>query len=609
MSDYQLNEIRRLSYIIQDKLISADSFDEGYDNILRYINENNIIISCIFDNRINQELNISHYEWRSEKPPLNWYSLCLTCYFIFKIMPFDKLILLMKSANYYGNYRLVIDIFKNDKKIRQPVKDQCRYYKEVAKAYKNMGRFEDSRIIYREILDLTFQEHKNTYHSYYLMLYAKLCNDYQQRQALYIGLHKIAYSRIRQHNKRCNINKRFDNWEYISKDSYAKSIFFEDRELSTKYYNELLSCDVISQDSLIRIKSHFYELSILRIIKGGCFSMSDTEMVLLNYNNYKTLLDDIKVRDNDRASNVRNIQYLRLSRSIIEWARVNNIAVGTEFNDLMRGEAIALSKLISNSSNRYNDWKTSVYAMMEIPYWLHITTNHEKNDDEYEESIECLNKAKNILTCKYKSYLSEAYYDVLTLLAENYINIKDWGNASNAYKEIYEYSKIIFNIVKQDEMLIDIALKGESIKHLNSVNILPEFKTLNYSELNEIKKRLAIDYKYLCDRILFMSDRLYSLRMAQIAYSTQKTVQTTTSFKYHALSEELRKLSDETNHLPIINERIKKFNTFLKRWSKEEQYIYEILEIDLKKELSLAIKENLTIEPNKIIIPKLIDLP
>jgi hypothetical protein len=594
-----MKEMMELSLQIEIIFKRCSSYSEGYKEIKEHVNKLCVEKIHVSDTLVKSRLIATYNNWKNEKPPLGWYCLCLSYYFYCDDLPVDVLIMLMRASNYYGNYEHVEEIYNSESVEKLDIKRRSEYLKQVAKAFKNMGMFVESQRVYREILGITSGKYRNTYHTYYLMLYAKLCNDYQQRQAFYIALHKISYDRIKKYNDEKRVSGIPKVWEYISKDSYAKSIFNEDSVLSMILYGDLLSLGDIKIDSLVRIKAHYYELKIISLISKGKDEY-EYGKVLQYYADFKEIFNDLRESDNVRANNVRQIQYLRITRLIINYlGGIKDLKLPAGIDDLLNGEAMSLANYVYASSKFFNDWKTCVYAKVEMSFWGDMCG---ESGGEYliAERIVHLENAKVILAEKYKAHLSGIYYDVLFGLAENYIKIRDWANASNAYKEIYEYSKNLIKVVEHDEQMVDMVINIKYDDRDKNKCIDPEFWTLNNREINEIKKRLSVDYKYLLDRMIFVSDRLYSLGMAQAANTAQKTMELSRSFKYHSLSERLRKLLIDTVNNPEVYGKIMAFDDDLKKWKNEEINMFEIRDIDVKKELIRAIDEYLTVDADRI---------
>ena len=199
------------------------------------------------------------YVWKSERPPLTWYAAALAAMHLQMNFSPELACDLAKACNYYGDF----DISK--KMARYALKKLPSNYnrihfeaiKQLSKAYKNEGNFEESRIVLREAISKYKTQNDSTYLAYIYLLFAKLCNDYQQRQGWYQEFHKIAKEKM---NRSPEASEK---WKILCEESYGKACFESNPEESIKICSRLILNSTASDDSYIRRKAHLLEAKIL----------------------------------------------------------------------------------------------------------------------------------------------------------------------------------------------------------------------------------------------------------------------------------------------------------------------------------------------------------
>ena len=545
------------------------------------------------EEEIESLLNPIHYGWLFEKPPINWYATCLAIYFHRYPISISSRCRLMRAANYYGDSELVAELaYDKPLEAMQNIKTiSYELDKQKAKGFKNVGDFANARKVYLDVIEKAIRDGAKDYLAYFLMLYAKLCDDYQQRQAWYFALHKIAHDRLK------NIpgsDSRLKRWQEISAESLARLNFSRDPEGSEKLFSKLMKEHNKIDDGYVRMHAHYYYNRILYRIN----SIETNELRILekDLNFFAETIGYAKYLHNVRAVNVRQAQLIMLSRKIEQWRRIKGITTQIPLiRDLVEGEAFVILDVVIDGANSLSDWKTAAFAAYEKAAWTRLElfdSSHIRKRKLYELIVSHLDTARLILS-KPKDLLSRIYHDVLLGLSETHLEMGNLSDASHYYRVAYEHCKHLSISVEEDEKNL---IKADRILDNNNEpadSVSPELRDLTKAELGNLFQEFRIDYKVLLSRMIDIGERLQLLQMEQIATTMAKSIKLSSHFRYHDLAMNLKHLKESAKELPEIFQGLEDFENQLKDWSCSEHSMFEIRKMDLKNEIRLSVKNAL----------------
>ncbi|MBL0702047.1 MAG: ATP-binding protein [Desulfosarcina sp.] len=545
----------------------------------------------------------SRYNWIHEKPPLTWYAAVNTAYI--QGMNFSPELMCMYAAasNYYGDFEraqqlssCALELLSNDYN-----SIHFEATKQLAKALKNNGDFDKSQLVLREAFCSFSNQEEQGYIAYLYMLYAKLCNDYQQREGWYQSFHFIANTRI--------LNSKFPpaKWIEICNESFAKSNFNNDPRNSLKIYSQIVSRTKKKNDSYVRQKAHLYEATIVNSILNQHEQKND---LIDFFNNelekYWNLIGIAEKLGNIKAVCVRQAHFLRLARKVELWRQSyqgtgnDKIAIIT---DLVNGEAIRLISSATNIAFTINDWRTQAVLKYEKGMWLSYiipasgTIEMFKRDKLAEE---CFVEGLSILK-KPKYTLAFLYYLVLMELGKVNINKQNWSQARSYFKECYQHCKHLIHTLQLDEESLQRSRRTECV----SCNMI-ELCMLKTRERERVNRALMKDYKVLTSRSMWIAEQLSELSFEQITKWTANFYSTSWRSRHHNLTGKLRKIKAENSNHPSLVHSLDEIEGLVNKWSAEDIGHLRVNTIDLINEVKTIIETSIFVRDFKdqIIIKK-----
>ena len=265
------------------------------------------------------------FNWINERPPLAWYSAANAA--VDHQMNFtpELACILARASNYYGDFERAkkMSSFALERLSNNYNRVHFEATKQLAKSLKNDGDFDKSQMVLRKAFYNYNDKQEFGYIAYLYMLFAKLCNDYQQRQGWYQAFHRIAKERI------ANSLSAPDKWKKICDESFAKSNFVSNPQESIKIYSRLATSSTLKDDSYVRRMAHLHEARILNALK---YSKEKKGINLIEYfhnelEKYWNLIAIAEGLGNIKAVCVRKAHMLRLARKVELWRR--SILFGT----------------------------------------------------------------------------------------------------------------------------------------------------------------------------------------------------------------------------------------------------------------------------------------
>ncbi len=563
--------------------------------------ENNIDVISKQDNRLPASfttdlLKKCNYDWLHEKPPLTWYAAVNTAYI--QKMNFSPELLCWYAAasNYYGDFERAQQVASCALELLSDDYNRVHFeaMKQLAKALKNNGDFDKSQVVLRQAFCNFKNQDKHGYIAYLYMLYAKLCNDYQQREGWYQAFHYIA-------NDRISKNKSSPTkWVEICSESFAKSNFDNDPEASLKIYSEIVAQENCENDSYVRQKAHLYEATIINAIKNpNSIKDNPIDFFTSELEKYWNLINIAEDLGNIKAVCVRQTHFLRLARKVELWRRSNQETKDNEvaiIADLKNGEAIRIISSASNIAFTINDWRTQAVLQYEKGMWLNyivpacgsvkISKRNKLAEKCFIESLAILKKPKYTL-----AFL---YYLVLMELGKKNINKKNWSQARSYFKECYRHCKRLVYTLQFDEESLQRCKRHE----MGNCNMI-ELNMLTINEQNIISQALMKDYKVLTSRSMWIAEQLSELSFEQITKWTASFYSTSWRSRHHNLTGKLRKIKEENSKHDFLVESLYEIEELVNKWSAEDIGHLKLNTFDLINEVKNIVETSIFVRDFK----------
>ena len=522
------------------------------------------------------------FAWVNERPPLNWYAAALSALNLEMNFSAVSACELAKASNYYGDFELSKKMSMYAKEKACNSKDEIFFQstKQLSKAYKNEGDFENSRVILRR----AFSEFSNNDESgkiaYLYLLFAKLCNDYQQKQGWHEEFHKIAFERM---------EKSLDapeKWKEISAESYAKSISDTNINEANEIYSKLLNNSSMNSDIYVRRASHLCEINILNNLKYS--NNTEPNKLLLSFEKHLEecwrIINISEKLGNYKAEIVRKGHLLRLVRKIELWRRSIPALKETQIDiidDFILGEAMAVADHALKIAYVLNDWRSTATLEFEKGMWLkyiisgtsHLDLNscQLKAIDHFHRALSTLKKPKQTLTFLYHLVLME--------LGTSYAINREWYNAAQVLKECYQHCKQLVNNLHADEKLVQHYPTGNS-----SDFELAELSLLTKVERDKLSKALIEDYKVLTSRLMKVGEQLSDISLEQITKWTAHLYSTSWRSRHHNLISLINNYRDKISDNSDILNDLNNIYLLVKQWAKEDSEFLKYSSFDIIRE-------------------------
>ncbi|MBF0294767.1 MAG: HAMP domain-containing histidine kinase [Magnetococcales bacterium] len=480
---------------------------------------------------------------------LSWLSEAITTISLCHFLPLKYLTQICNVMDYYGLFFLSIEIAeKHVDQFSIGTEERFQLLKIIAKSYKNDSKFEEARKWYRQAIQEAHDCGNKFYIDYFLLLFAKLCNDFQQRQGWYITYHKIAYQRFAKNAKFEKKPDPFNTWRSICVDSYSKALYNYFPKIAERNFRQLLNDPDLPASRESRIKSHLYSC---RIIKQIMTDRSLNEAVIYkNLSNFKKVVDSLRPEWNRLAYSVRLVQYFELVRNVAD--KLYNKNKGTIYNDF-QGWLFPYchSDLLEayQSSELLSDWKTSSRISYEIAKYYQILIKLSCVNDQallvsyYKKIRESLVVCINILDKKSEK-LPDLYVSALLDLADLEHKSNDYTSSANYCLKAYDFVKKLSLGVQNDESSLEKAMSRFETE------VPSEFSVLTLSEKKALLESLRQDYRVLLQRMLLIAEKLHDIQKDRIA----KDFNNFASSLYNHLG--LHTLSNIVTSVDILSNRL-----------------------------------------------------
>lgn len=515
-----------------------------------------------------------------ERPPLDYYCRLLTVFGLGLPLAFDSAWALMKAANYYGDSQLVLDLATRLRP--DPADDRVfSVLKETAKAHKNSGGFTEAQQCYRDALSFCEKGRDDTVIAYFLMLFAKLCNDYQQKLGWHLALHEIALRRLERAAEdgavaagRLAAEKRA-RWLQICRDSYAKAVYRERPNEAEDLFHQVLSLPWLGEELRLRIEARHIEARMLHLYTGSERQSRDLMQEADGYlRRFREIRDRLIECGNIRASTVRRVQFLKLTREALAWSEALGGEIPTAV-ELGSGGAAMEASSAREAALDLSDTKTAALASIEIAMWNDFDSKRRRSgrtgDVVPATVIEQLEAARSILEDgSLRDY--EVYPAILESLGSAHARMRNWSAATEAYELALARCEAAIESVEEDDRSLRAVLAREGPRE-------HELEHFADAELQLVLDRLRLDYRVLLIRMRDLGRSLRSTHVVHMAEAVRRQI-SLSNFRYH----EIKGCLDDLEQIDDRNEmttRLTELKDQLIRWVNEENDNWRVMRFDL----------------------------
>lgn len=524
-----------------------------------------------------------------ERPELEWISKATILFFHSTNYPINLISILLQSCTYFGFHEIISNILVKIPP-NLPFEHQCDIYKHHAKYLKNIGDLKKAQAIYRKAIIYSDQNKREDYTAFFIMLYAKLCQDHLQRVGIYVAFHDIAYKRLQKCLKQDNIfsikRNKLNLWINISKDAYAKAIYTNSPKKADKIFSSISIEDLSNNERKYRIKFRQLECKINYILEDEKKYKKIPKLI----SDYFDCISAFEIQGNIKAIYIRNIRFVRLLRKIKE--KSNSILINSNLYDV----ALNKAKEAKTDALMLSDTKMAAEALIEIALWekIQVTeSNSQWNNNEqlYNNIIKYLLEAENILTNNRESVITSTYFDIINTLAINFLELGNWDKSLFYYEKLYDYVGVLVKSVTNDEKEIVAALNSKKTNKNLDTNLLPEFQVLSKPELIKLKEKIVVDYKLLLDKLSDYKEKIRQLSEKRLHFHQEKIRLTHKSFSHdlvtiannmesiiNGMDNDEHNLSDLKNKILFENRQIVSKCT---EWEKSMESLYELSLFDI----------------------------
>jgi len=503
--------------------------------------------------------------WTTERPPLSWYATAVASFELLRRLPGTLALRLMSAGNYFGDSALVRDVV-TAVEASGVAADRWEVLKQSAKAHKNAGHFTGAREVYGEALKLARKARSNDREAYFLLLYAKLCDHYEQKIAWHRALHRIAYERLLRLCKRPRASKQIVRWLQIAEDTYAKVLYASDPETAESLFESAIEKAPPGTDAHIRVLAHLCEA---RLSHGTGLTNREEVLGIL-----EGTIDEARTLGNDRAWYVRSLRYLQVCRKLYA-SRAFDAQALPSLVPLLDGESVSRLNAIVTASNLHSDPRSTALALYERAEWRLIMTGTERPERRRERAIVDLEEAmKHLQGCH--DLMVNIYHAVITSLGECYAASHQWSDALAIYEGAYSHCRASLAVVESNERALENGQWDGS----------PELSLLTDDERTKLTADLRHDYRLLSRRALDLGERIQFAQRERLVESAFRVV-SRGQVECHSLASEIRKLPIQSS--PEVDALLTKIERLLRDWQ-TNRLEDDLKVVDVAREIDHIIK-------------------
>jgi tetratricopeptide (TPR) repeat protein len=522
--------------------------------------------------QIERWLEPSVYGWTAERPPLDWYAGAVAAHLLQFELPAAIGEHLLSAANYYGDFALV-HALAAPLAATASTDTHFESLKQAGKAYKNIGDFERARTCYRSALLHASVRRDDALVAYFLLLYAKLCDHYQQRIAWHRALHRIAHRRF-EALRESHRGDHFARWLQISEDACAKVDPTDAERLFARAERGV----VFGTDAYVRTSWHRKEWEINNhLARPELPIQGDVERWMSDLVELTEMAAEL---GNERAWNVRMLQYTQIARKLGERFTNRGVPPPAILVPLFEGSALVHIADVERGARKLSDRRTIAMAASEQARWRLLLARESSRgvlDHDREAAIRDLEEASAQLTLS-TDWMFDIYYNVTVELGELYAQMGRWPLAVRLYKDAYHYCKRLVTGIEDDEK--KLAIIGESDS--------PELSVLTPDERSELCGELRHDYLVLLGRALDIGERLERVQTERMEHAQALRIRRG-AMRYHRISEVLRQADPVRGEPRQISEVLVEVDDLLFQWKKSDHS--DVRSIDLASQIRRIAKD------------------
>jgi len=521
--------------------------------------------------------------WTGERPPLDWYAEAIIAFDNIRELPSGLIQKLASAANYYGDSELALEA-SNDLLLAGG-DHQFHVLKYKAKAEKNRNNHEAALNYYRQAFGLASERSDRVNTAYFLLLYSKLCDHFEQRFGWHRAYNTIAYGRLKAIRDGESDGASVERWLQICRDSRANIIYQENPAEGERFFSDALGVANCSEDSRIRVSSHLLEQKIELAARSGRGKEQELSDLL---DELYELAENAGALGNRRAWNVRRMGYLRCAR--IAWqasGRVDSGPLGSHSIPLLQGVATDTTRSVEAGARAFGDTRTEAQAIYERARWRMERVRTAKAADtasNQDQMIEDLLQAHSMLTSK-RFWASDAYQKVVRTLGSVYIELRDWGRVRAFYEEAYDYYKVLLQKVEEDEKLLDEGSRSSA----------REIDILGPDERRVVRYAARDDYRILAQRALELGERLHRSIDQERQKTRQVVFANSLNFRFHALAEQMRLIEAKEGEGNAAEKQLEAVQTAISNWRSNSRGVYRIEEFSVAQAIGEFLGRNIVI--------------
>lgn len=514
-------------------------------------------------------------EISGERAPLPTYAAGIAVAHSRRRLPADDLLRLMGVANYYGDSDLVVDLHA----MRQwRGRQASSALKHLAKAHKNAGRFGLARDNYRAAILKAGRDRDPVRLAYNLMLFAKLCHDYQQRQGWHREYHRIAHARFAALRSTHHVPEQ---WDRIATDALAKAIYDQTPGEAHAAFQRLMSAR-LPADTRIRVQSHFQQARFAKCMASADLSQWDTIVQVLE--DFRAVVADAHASGNVRAWHVRRAQLVRMARQAETWRRRQggSLLPSVFLDGLLAGEADYLARAAAAGAQQFSDRKTEALALLEHASWSSL-----REPAARELVVDRLQSARAVLESM-ETPIAALYHEVLIDLGHASSAVGDWNAAIESFDTAYRFSLSLKQSVDADETTLTAP---------GSAPLTPELLVLSPVERHQLLDGFRLDYRLLLDRVAEAGEELRRAQRQERLRISDLSARLIPGFKYHHLAERLRKLK-EVRRRDEVRREVDHLEKMLTVWRAEDDKVNPPRVVPLQRFLAGVVDDLRTFSPD-----------
>jgi len=311
--------INEITSRLESQLLNSQCYDDVYRKFKHNFafGEVLILFSDLNEDQVVEWVSPEMEKWRIERAPMSLYAKIMILVLLNISIPSVYLSHVCKMLNYYGNYDVVISILQN--KDLSCSSNFYRLQKHLVKALKRLGSYRDALCECRKAINHAIAESNEIEIFFFLMLYAKLCDDYHPKKGMHIFYHEKAFLRI----QRVTISKLSSEKRRHAKrtpeicmDSYAKVLCETNQDAGIKLYKNMFKLHQKKDDTRIRLEANYYISQLQMLI--NTFTFQNYGKITRYLSMFEEITDQsLHIYGNEIAYAVRICQYVTLCRKLL----------------------------------------------------------------------------------------------------------------------------------------------------------------------------------------------------------------------------------------------------------------------------------------------------